>query len=85
MQMLDCETVMRQLWDYLDGELTAERALQLAAHLSACQRCHPQMAFEQAFLTVLASTRRTGNHSAALRQRVMAMLQAEGLRPPAGS
>ncbi|MDX2120136.1 MAG: zf-HC2 domain-containing protein [Gemmatimonadota bacterium] len=83
MQKLDCETVMRQLWDYLDGELTPEWALELAAHLAACQRCHPQMAFEQAFLTVLASTRSTGNHSAALRQRVMAMLQAEGITPSA--
>lgn len=82
MPILDCDTVMRQLWDYLDGELTTERALQLAAHLTTCQRCHPQMAFEQAFLTVLASTRSAGGHASALRQRVMAMLAAEGLRPP---
>lgn len=85
MDMLDCEAVMRQLWDYLDGELTTERALQLAAHLSACQRCHPQMAFEQAFLAVLAASRRTVVPSPMLRQRVMATLQAEGLEPPTRS
>jgi anti-sigma factor (TIGR02949 family) len=79
MQMLDCDTVMRQLWDHLDGELTTERALLLAAHFTACQRCHPQLAFEQAFLTVLASTRSSGSHTNTLRQRVMAMLEAEGL------
>lgn len=82
MEMLDCEAVMRQLWDYLDGELTSERTLQLAAHLSACQRCHPQMAFEQAFLAVLAASRGTGAASPMLRQRVLATLQAAGLEPP---
>lgn len=82
--MLDCEAVMRQLWDYLDGELTPERTRQLAAHLAVCQRCHPQMAFEQAFLAVLAAARRSGPPSPALRRRVLAALEAEGLPRPEG-
>jgi anti-sigma factor RsiW len=33
-EMLDCDAVMRQLWDYLDGELTAEREQAIRAHLA---------------------------------------------------
>lgn len=82
MEAIDCNAVMRQLWDYLDGELSNERTLQLAAHLSVCQRCHPQLAFELAFLNVLAATRRGGVPSPMLRERVLAALHAEGLAPP---
>lgn len=82
MDMLDCGTVLRQLWDYLDGELTRERALRLAEHLSVCQRCHPRMGFDQAFLAALAASRGAGAASPMLRQRVLATLQAAGLDPP---
>ena len=80
--MLDCDGVIRRLWDYLEGDLSRERTIELAAHLAVCQRCHPQIAFEQVFLTVLASARSPGRPAGALRRRVMAMLEAEGLRPP---
>jgi len=85
MEMIDCELVMRQLWDYLDGELTCERSLELASHITACQRCYPQVAFERAFLDLLASARRGPAPSRGLRRRVLAALQAEGLEPPPAS
>ena len=31
--MLDCDAVMRQLWDFLDGELTATREAAIREHL----------------------------------------------------
>ena len=39
--MLDCDSVMRQLWDYLDGELTEDRMEAIRAHLAMCSRCMP--------------------------------------------
>ena len=39
--MLDRDAVMRQLWAYLDGELTAEREEAIRANLSLCARCNP--------------------------------------------
>lgn len=82
MEEMECAESMRQLWEYLDGELTPEQTLRLSAHLAVCQRCHPQLAFEQAFLDVLASARRDDPAPPSLRRRVLAVLQAEGLHPP---
>ncbi|TFG45744.1 MAG: hypothetical protein E4H41_04265 [Gemmatimonadales bacterium] len=77
--MLDCDAVMRQLWDYLDGELTPERMKQIGAHLAVCQRCYPQYQFERRFLDVLAAARNDHPALDQLRLRVMAALKDEGL------
>jgi len=52
--MLSCREVIEQLWDYLDGELPAERMEQIAEHLAECGRCYPQYQFEFKFLEALA-------------------------------
>ena len=44
-EMYDCDAVMRQLWDYLDGELTLDREAAVRAHLAVCKRCYPQLRF----------------------------------------
>ncbi len=77
--MLDCNAVIRQLWDYLDAELTPERMEQIRAHLAVCQRCFPQYQFERSFLDVLASTRSDHPAIGQLRDRVLAALKGEGL------
>jgi anti-sigma factor (TIGR02949 family) len=76
--MLDCHAVMRQLWDYLDEELTPERMDQIGAHLAVCGRCYPQYQFERRFLTVLAAERKAHPAPDQLRLRVMTALKAEG-------
>lgn len=78
-EMLDCDAVIRQLWDYLDGELTAERMEQIGAHLAVCKRCFPQYQFERSFLDVLASARAKHPALDQLRLRVLTALDAEGL------
>ena len=79
MTMLDCETVMRELWDYLDEELTPERMAAIRAHVEMCQRCYPQYEFERAFLDAVAA--RTPRHSSPERveAKVLAVLEAQGL------
>lgn len=77
--MLDCESVMRELWDYLDGELTPDRTALMRAHIEVCKRCYPQYEFEREFLAALAA--RVPRHSQPERveSRVLAALEAEGL------
>jgi len=77
--MLDCDAVMRQLWDYLDGELTRQRMDAIQAHLAVCKRCYPQYEFERAFLDAVAQAQRDHSNPARLRNRVMDVLRAEGL------
>ncbi len=76
--MLDCDAVMRQLWDFLDGELTDERMGSIREHLALCARCYPQFEFERTFLETLARARREHSNYEGVRGRVMAALQAEG-------
>lgn len=76
--MLDCEAVMKQLWDYLDGELTPERLQTIEAHVKTCKRCSPHAEFERAFLGALNAARANVESSGPLRQRVLARLRDKG-------
>ena len=80
MPMLDCDAVMRQLWDYLDGELTAAREAAIREHLAVCARCFPQMEFERAFLDTLAGARREHSSVEQVRAHVLGALGADGFR-----
>ena len=77
--MLDCEAVMRQMWDYLDGELTPERTAAIHAHVAMCARCTPQVDFERHFLKALDNAKRDIRQPTELRNRVLLALRAEGL------
>jgi hypothetical protein len=55
--MIRCGDVVTELWDFLDGELPAERTAAIADHLATCARCHPQYRFEHAFLSAVARQR----------------------------
>lgn len=76
--MLDCDAVMRQLWDYLDGELSPERMQAIEAHVKMCGRCSPQVEFERAFLKALAAARAEVSNEGSLRDRVVAQLRTRG-------
>ena len=77
-KMLDCDAVMRQLWDYLDGELTPDREEAVRAHLAMCGRCQPQQNFEQSFLRALSASRTEHSRPDTIKARVLAALRADG-------
>jgi anti-sigma factor (TIGR02949 family) len=43
--VIDCGTAVRRLWDYLDGRLAAMAADEVEAHLATCARCRPHFEF----------------------------------------
>lgn len=75
---LDCSAAMRQLWDFLDQELTAERMAAMRAHLAICKPCQSHVDFERAFLDAVARIRQERPVSSDLRARVMDALRKEG-------
>lgn len=79
MPMLDCQAVMRQLWAYLDAELTDDRVAAIEAHLAMCKRCYPQYDFERGFLDQLARARREHSNPVRLRARLVEALRGHGL------
>ncbi len=76
--MVDCDTVMRQLWDFLDGELTAERSEVIRHHVEMCSRCRPHSEFERAFLAAVKRSRREHTHPERLRGVLLAALSDQG-------
>jgi anti-sigma factor (TIGR02949 family) len=77
--MIDCQDAMRQLWDYLDEELTEERMAAIREHLAVCQQCYPHYDFERAFLDAVASSRNERRAPGALRLKIRAVLREAGL------
>jgi mycothiol system anti-sigma-R factor len=51
--MSDCQDVIQQLWEYLDGELPRGEAEEIRLHLSECADCNPQYEFQLRFLDAL--------------------------------
>ena len=51
--MTDCRTVIRRLWEYLDGELPRGEADAIRAHVAECAHCNPQYKFQLRFLNAL--------------------------------
>lgn len=76
---LNCTDAMRQLWDYLDHELTEDRMEAVRRHLESCSDCLPHHDFERAFLVAVAATKRTGASPPGLRVKVMDALRRQGL------
>lgn len=77
--MITCDEVMRQLWDFLDGELTPDRMLAIEAHLATCERCLPHVQFERAFLDAVARVMRQNPVPAhGMAHRVREALRGEG-------
>ena len=79
-EMIPCDQVVAQLWEYIDGELSGERAERVRAHLDVCARCFPEYDFHRAFVAFL------GAHAEcpippALRQKVFERLLREDASP----
>ena len=74
----ECADVLRQLWEFLDEELTDERMVAVRAHLDRCAGCYPEYDFERIFLEAVAATGRQRCASVALRERILEQLRAAG-------
>jgi anti-sigma factor (TIGR02949 family) len=77
---IPCIEVIHQLWDYLDGELTPDRAQGIAEHLEACAGCNAVSDFEIAFRDTARKLLGEAPPVPALRDRVVAALRAKGFR-----
>jgi anti-sigma factor (TIGR02949 family) len=48
-EMVPCDHVITQLWEYIDGGVGAEDAANVEAHLDICARCFPEYDFRRAY------------------------------------
>ena len=78
---IDCQSALKQLWDYLDLELTDERMAEVGNHLTSCQRCLPHHDFARRFLGALQATRDANAMPPEVREKVLRQLTDSGYAP----
>lgn len=74
---MNCQEALEHLYEFLDGELTAERAQRVREHLAACQPCEECFDVEQAFLKFIEARCRSKGAPPELRRRILRELFEE--------
>ncbi len=54
--MITCAEAVKQLWAYLDGEVSAEDRAAVEEHLAFCRRCCGELEFAQELRRFLAAS-----------------------------
>lgn len=75
-----CDATQALLWEYLDGELSPERAADVRGHVATCRPCRVQQEGARSFLRAVLGTWHSDAAPPALRRRVTTMLHLHGLR-----
>lgn len=73
--MVDCDNVLEQLFEYLDGELGDPQSQEIQAHLEVCKRCYPRAEFERTFLEALQKAQSGEACPEAVRENILAAIQ----------
>src|SRR5262249_23487804 len=77
-----CETVVRQLWQYLDGTVPADKRELVEAHLEVCVRCASHFDFPRSFLEAGAAAPPSARVDETLHSRVVLALSKQGYTQP---
>jgi len=80
----DCNDTLKELYHFLDGELTDENREHIRRHLDDCSPCLAAFDF-QAELRMVVRTQCCDQVPSTLRDRIAAAIEAEGSAPPTGS
>lgn len=75
--MASCEEALARVHEFLDGELDDVPRESVAEHFRICTRCYPHLAMERSFREALRRTLRGQEAPAALRARVLDLLERE--------
>jgi mycothiol system anti-sigma-R factor len=77
--MITCAEAVRQLWDYLDGELPEQDRAAIEEHLGFCRRCCGEVEFAHELRGFLARGAAEGI-PAEVRARLIATLDELGAK-----
>ena len=79
--LISCQEVIRSVWDYLDGEIDADRRERIRGHLELCDHCREHYTFEGRLLRELGRLLDDDRDdaTATLRGRIERALMEHGL------
>ncbi|GEM_PF-1336925 len=73
--MYDCQTILKLLYPYLDGELDVKESLRVQSHLEECHDCLEIFKREKEFLQVLKSSSFINKAPTGFRERLIGLLR----------
>jgi hypothetical protein len=73
----ECQEVLTNLWDYLDGNCPSELVGRIDAHVSLCPPCLSVRRFQERFFASLAEVREQSRAPGRVHDRVRKALAAE--------
>ncbi|MEJ2481739.1 MAG: zf-HC2 domain-containing protein [Gemmatimonadota bacterium] len=74
---LSCEESLALMYEFLDGELPAERNETVRRHLQICRRCYPHFDFERIFLDYLHEAGSAPQANPDLERRIRSLIAEE--------
>lgn len=74
---MSCAEALERIYEFLDGELTADVEERIQRHLGVCRQCYPHFRHEEVFLRFLERRAQIVSAPPALRRRIMQMLVNE--------
>jgi hypothetical protein len=75
--VVNCNDVIHELWDWLDGEMEPARFTAIREHLGICKGCHGHVEFARGFLAHVDEPPSADADLAALRERVQRVLREQ--------
>ncbi len=76
---MNCESALKKLFDFLDGELSDTTSEEVAEHLAVCRDCYPYFNFQRLFLDRLAASGNSTEKFPELARQIREMLDRETL------
>jgi hypothetical protein len=76
-QSPECQEVLTNFWDYLDGNCSSELAERIGTHVSSCLLCLRFRRFQERFFASLAELRERSPAPSRVHDRVRKALAAE--------
>lgn len=71
---ITCHEAAERVYEFLDGELEAERMERIRQHIEVCRRCWPYFNFERIFLDHIRSRGMRPERSQELEEKVRHLL-----------
>lgn len=75
--VIGCEEALAHLWEFIDGELDADRESAVLGHLEICGRCYPQYDFQRAYFEFARRVRDRHVAPVTLRRRLFQSILLE--------
>ena len=76
--LIDCETAVRALYDFLDGRLSDATTDAVQHHVETCRNCASHFVFARRLLDLVPAALPLGGEAGQLRMRIVEALKADG-------